>query len=257
MSEGAARPGSAAWHEEDEFWRAVAASLFDDQAWKTAAAEAVQLRDLLDLPRRAAVLDLGCGPGRFLVPLAELGFAVTGVDRTGSYVETARARAGEAGLQVEVVHADMREFKRPTAFDAAISMLTSFGYFEDPEQDLRVLQNVCESLRPGGALLIDTVGKEVLGRIFQPRDWKRAGNEFWLFDRRPVGGWSWMQNTWIRIHDGRVSEYELGHRLFSAVELASIARAAGFADTQVFGGLEGTPYDESAKRLVLVARKPT
>jgi SAM-dependent methyltransferase len=149
----------------------------------------------------------------------------------------------------------MREFERPGVFDAAISMLTSFGYFEDPADDLKVLQRVLTSLKPGGILLIDTMGKEILGRIFQARDWKRVGDEVWLFERRPVRAWSWMENTWIRVRDGVWEEYEIGHRLFSAMELGTLARAAGFAEVAAYGDLTGAPYDEAASRLIVLARK--
>lgn len=248
-------PDAEAWYDDDSFWTAASGSLFGDEAWQTAAAEAGQLTALLGLERGDSVLDLGCGPGRYALPLAGLGQAVTGVDRTATYLEEARARAEAAGLEVEFVRADMREFRRSQAFDAAISMLTSFGYFEDPEDDQRVLRNVLDSLKPGGILLIDTIGKEILGRIFQARDWKRVGDELWLFERRPVRAWSWMENTWIRIREGQSEEFEIGHRLFSAVELGSMAQAAGFSETAAYGDLTGRPYDEDAARLVLLARK--
>jgi SAM-dependent methyltransferase len=249
-------PGAdGAWYDDDGFWQAASASLFGDEAWQAAAADAGQLVALLGLERGDAVLDLGCGPGRYALPLAGLGHVVTGVDRTEAYLDEARQRADAAGLEVELVRSDMREFRRREAFEAAISMLTSFGYFEDAEDDLRVLRNVLDSLKPGGVLLIDTLGKEILGRIFQARDWKRVGDEVWLFERRPVRAWSWMENTWTRIRDGALEEYEIGHRLFSAVELASMAQAAGFSETVAYGNLEGAPYDEGADRLVVLARK--
>jgi hypothetical protein len=62
----------------------------------------------------------------------------------------------------------MREFRREAVFDLALSLFTSFGYFAAREDDLTVLQNVRAGLRPGGAFLIDVVGKEWLARHFQP-----------------------------------------------------------------------------------------
>jgi cyclopropane fatty-acyl-phospholipid synthase-like methyltransferase len=192
-----------AWHDDDRFWQAAASSLFDDAAWASAAADAELLAELLELEPGSTVLDLGCGPGRYAIPLARLGFQVVGVDRTRAFLDAAAERAAAAGVEVELVPADMREFRRPEAFHAVLSMLTSFGYFEDPAEDLRVLRNALAGLRPGGALLIDTMGKEILGRIFQARDWKIQGEETWLFERRPTRSWSWMENTWIRIHETR------------------------------------------------------
>ena len=243
------------WFEDDRFWRAAADSLFDDEAWESAAVDAGHLAALLDLEPGAPVLDLGCGPGRYALPLAGMGFEVTGVDRTGHYLEEASRRAAAARLTIELVRADMREFNRAGGFAVAINMLTSFGYFEDPEDDLRVLRNVLASLRPGGRLLIDTIGKEVLGRIFQARDWKTVGDDVWLFERQPVQAWSWMHNTWIRIRDGERERFEIGHRLYSAAELMRLTLDAGFSEAEAFGDLEGANYDETSHRLVVVARK--
>lgn len=44
----------------------------------------------------------------------------------------------------------MRTFRRPAAFDGAVNLYTSFGYFDDQEEDRRVLRNLRESLRPAG-----------------------------------------------------------------------------------------------------------
>lgn len=46
----------------------------------------------------------------------------------------------------------------------AINLFTSFGYFEDPAEDLRVAKNLHESLKPGGKLVMEMMGKEVLAR---------------------------------------------------------------------------------------------
>ncbi|NIV31492.1 MAG: methyltransferase domain-containing protein, partial [Anaerolineae bacterium] len=96
---------------------------------------------------------------------------MTGVDRTAAYLQKARDAAGVEGLAVEWIEADAREFLRPAAFDLAINMYTSFGYFEDPAEDRRVAENLCTSLSPGGNLVMDLMGKERLARIFSPRSW--------------------------------------------------------------------------------------
>ena len=98
------------------------------------------------------MLDLCCGPGRFSIELAKRGFRVTGVDRTRFLLGKAKSREKKAGVKVEWVESDMRDFVRPGAFDLALSMFTSFGYFDDKADDLRVLRQVCESLKPGGEI---------------------------------------------------------------------------------------------------------
>lgn len=247
--------GVPAWHEDDQFWVEAAGPLFDERAWREAADQARDLTELLELDPPARILDLGCGPGRFALPLARLGFRVTGVDRTRAFLEQAERRAAEEGLEVELVEADMREFSRPGGFDAAISMLTSFGYFEDPAEDLRVVANVYASLEDGGSCLVDTYGKEVIARIFQPRDWKETDDAVWLYERRVTDGWSWMENRWMRIADGERREYRVGHRLFSGAELQRVLSEGGFSRTRSYGDLGGGDYDHEAARLVVVGWK--
>jgi len=138
------------WHEDDSFWEDFHDALFSPRHWEQAPQEIDAVLALSGTGPGASVLDLCCGPGRHSVELARRGFRVTGVDRTGRYLDEARAKAAEMGLEIEFVQSDMREFTRPSAFDLVISLYTSFGYFEDQDEDRKVLRNIHESLRPEG-----------------------------------------------------------------------------------------------------------
>ncbi|NIT57732.1 MAG: methyltransferase domain-containing protein, partial [Aliifodinibius sp.] len=115
----------------------------------------------LGIEASSPILDLGCGIGRHTLELAHRGFTVTGVDRTQTYLNKAREKARIGGLEVEFVQADMRSFRRTGAFEAVINLFSSFGYFENPEEDRRVVENVYDSLKPGGRFLVEMMGKEV------------------------------------------------------------------------------------------------
>jgi SAM-dependent methyltransferase len=244
------------WHESDAFWEDTAPFVFGPRQWEAAAREAELAAILVDLPDGAAVLDMGCGPGRHAVEFARRGFHVTGVDRTVAALDRAKQRAADLKLDIEWVQADMREFRRPEAFDAAINLYTSFGYFQEKADDRRVLENMLASLRPGGRLALELIGKEILARIFQKRDWEMAEDGTLLLQERHVEqDWSWMRARWIVIKGSERHEYLLTHRVYSAVELRELAADVGFVDVRVYGSLAGTPYDERAERLVLTARK--
>jgi SAM-dependent methyltransferase len=188
--------------------------------------------------------------------LARRGFRVTGVDRTAAYLEQARRQAEAEGLTVEWVQADMREFCRPDAFDAAINLYTAFGYFEDPADDRAVATNLLRSLRSGGGLVIELMGKEVLARIFLERYWTELPDGTLILEEGQIRpGWDWVENRWILIRGTERTEFRVSHRLYSAVELSSLLTGCGFASVDVYGGLDGSPYDHTARRLVVVARK--
>jgi len=109
---------------------------------------------LLALPPGASLVDLGCGRGRHTIPLSLKGFRVTGVDLSDVMLNLARERASRERATVEWVREDMRTFIRPGAFDACLSLFTSFGYFCD-EENQGVLTNMARSLKESGVFLLD------------------------------------------------------------------------------------------------------
>jgi SAM-dependent methyltransferase len=245
------------WYEDDAFWVAMSTALFDPDRLAGTAAEVDAVQDLTGMMAGMDVLDLCCGPGRHSIELARRGMKVTGVDRTRPYLRRARRKAEREGLDVTFLEQDMRQPLGERRFDVAINMFTSFGYFEAPSDDLRVAANLLRALRPGGVLLIDTIGKEILARGWQNRDWAELPEGgFLLQERRLSHGWSWIDNRWVLIRDGAVEEFTIGHRLYAASELAGLLRSVGFASVQVFGSLGGDPYDERCQRMVLVAFTP-
>jgi SAM-dependent methyltransferase len=243
------------WHEEDAFWATFGPTMFTDEAWERAAAEIDGVLGIAEVEPPARVLDLCCGPGRHALELCRRGFAVTGVDRTAGYLAEARARAGTLSLQrCDLVEADAREFVRPGAFELVVNLFTSFGYFEDPAGDRRMLENIHRSLVPGGTLVMDLMSKEVFARIYRARDWRPlADGSFMLEEREVMGAWEGVRNRWIRIRDGKVSEARFDLRLYSATELSRLLEETGFVEVAVFGGLDGRPYDHKAERLVIRA----
>ncbi|NPV48933.1 MAG: class I SAM-dependent methyltransferase [Armatimonadetes bacterium] len=244
------------WHEDDSFWELLAPHMFPPQRVAAAVGDVDSILRLTGLAPGAAVLDLCCGPGRHALEFARRGFRVTGVDRTAAHLQRARAAASDERLDIEFVLADAREFARPAAFDLALNLFTSFGYFADPSDDLRVARNLYDSLRPGGRLIMELMGKEVLARIFQPRGWEEADSVILLQERAVCQDWGWIENRWILVGEGTTREWSVGHRLYSAVELKRLLQDAGFTACAAFGALSGAPYDHQAQRLVVLATRP-
>jgi SAM-dependent methyltransferase len=246
----------AAWYENDDFWETWAPYLFSQARLRNASAEVDQIIELLQLAPDASLLDFCCGVGRHCLEFARRGYAVTGVDRTRAYIERARAQSGAEGLTVEFVETDARAFRRPGAFDAAISMFTSFGYFEDPADDLKTAQVLHNALKPGGRLVIDILGKEVLARKFTERVWhQHEDGTFGLEERKIRSGWDWIDSRWILINAGKIWEGVVSTRIYSGAELVDLLKRAGFTGVRLHGNLSGGLYDQSAERLIAVASK--
>lgn len=243
------------WHEDDSFWEHVAPILFGETCWQSTAPQINQIIALLNLHPPARVLDLCCGMGRHSLELARRGFTVTGVDRTAAYLDRARQLAEKEALQVEFVREDMRRFVRPEQFDLVLNLFTSFGYFENPAEDRRVLVNMAQSLRPDGRLVMEMMGKEIVARTFRERDWREEDGVIWLEERKVSKDWTWVDNRWILLRGAKREEFRVSHRLYSAAELTGLLRECGFGRIETYGDLAGNPYDHRAERLVVVAGK--
>ncbi|NVM31236.1 MAG: class I SAM-dependent methyltransferase [Candidatus Helarchaeota archaeon] len=243
------------WHENDDFWEIMAPKLFTEEHWKRAPEEVEKVIALLEIEPAAHVLDLCCGPGRHSLELARRGFTVTAVDRTLTYLHEAQNQAKLDKLAIEFIQDDMRSFIKSDTFDAIINLYTSFGYFENLEDDKKVLGNIYSSLKSGGKLLIDIIGKEILPRIYHERDWYEKEGTFYLEERQPIDGWERIKNRWIMIRGDEKHEFEIIHRLYSGTELSWLLSEAAFHSIQLFGSFEGTPYDHTAQRLIAIAIK--
>jgi len=244
------------WYDKDETWENLAGVLFPRRRWEKAETEIGLLLGLLRMTGDETILDIPCGQGRHALELARRGFEVTAVDRTASYLDEARRRARDQNLQVQWVQDDMRRFSRPEAFDIVLNMYTSFGYFQDIEDDRAAARVFFEALRPGGRLVMELHGKENLAAGFSARDWVELDDGRVLLEERTIiDDWRAVRNRWIIYHDGERYELEFSLRLYGASELVDLLRGVGFSGITVFGNLEGDPYDEHALRLVIVATK--
>jgi len=248
----------AHWFDDDDLWNAISRFLFtDERCGNASSGEVDAIVTLLGVSPPAQILDLCCGVGRHSLELAARGFAVTAVDRTAAYLEKARRSTAGKSLAIEFVQASMGEFCRPGTFDAAINMFTSFGYFASDDEELAVLTNVVESLKSGGRLMIDVLGKEVLCRRFQPRTWQASpdGTAVLLEERKVRSGWASIENRWIVFDETGKHEFHFDIRVYSGRELEQLLQRAGFREVTLYGNLNGGPYDHDAERLVAAARK--
>jgi cyclopropane fatty-acyl-phospholipid synthase-like methyltransferase len=243
------------WYQDASFWKTFESTIFNQERLDAAGEEVDRIIKLLALEKGAKILDLCCGTGRHSLELSRRGYQVVGVDLTQEYLDKAHRQAEGEGLNVQFVISDMRRFCQIESFDAVINMFTAFGYFEIEADNKRVLANIHCSLRKGGTLILDTIGKEILARIFQKRDWYETNGGIFLRECKAQQNWSWIDSRWMMLENGKIREFRFGHRIYSAVEIENMLNECGFSSVNIYGDLEGADYDHNAKRLVAVARK--
>lgn len=241
------------WFAKADFWSLFYDWMFPAESFDQARE---QVDDIIKLTgvSAGAVLDLGCGPGRHSVPLSKAGFQVTAVDLQPVLLDKARELAARENATIQFIQDDMRSFRRVESFDLALSMFSSFGYFEDSAEDFRVLENVYCPLKSGGRFLIHLRGKEVHAKGFTETMSSQNGDL--IFQRTPNSDdWTRALTTWVYVSGHRADSFEVTLNLYSGAELRDLLRRAGFRNVRLYGDLEGSPYDQNATRLIAVAEK--
>jgi ubiquinone/menaquinone biosynthesis C-methylase UbiE len=208
---------------------------------------------LVGLEPAAEVLDCPCGYGRHSIEFARLGFHVVGADRSEVLLAEAKRRTGEVEWP-RFIQADYRELPfEDASFDCVTNLFTSLGFWGD-EGDRRAIAEFRRVLRPGGALVIETMHRDRLMAIYHPRSWEELPDGSLMVEQRTIDyerGVTAVIHQLVEQSGNRIAaRYEL--RVYTATELIGFARDAGFEHVSCHGDFDETPLSRDT-RLVLVA----
>lgn len=243
------------WFDNEEFWSLFYEWMFPEESFHQAREQTDDLIRFSGVDK-GAVLDLCCGPGRHSVPFAEKGFTVTGVDLQPMLLEKARYYSDRENVNIEYIEENMLTFKRSDAFDLVISMFSSFGYFSNPEDDFRVLENAYHSLKSDGKILMDVRGKEIHAMANVTSYSQEMPNGDLIFHRTEVNDdWTRSRSDWVYVKGEKAHRFKMEFNLYSGSELRALLKKAGFSDVKIYGDLKGSAYNHNAKRLVVLAQK--
>ncbi|MCY4412823.1 MAG: class I SAM-dependent methyltransferase [Caldilineaceae bacterium] len=232
-------------------------------------------------------LELGCGTGRVLLPLAEAGFQVVGLDKSAALLAIARRKLAKQGFEsetvasesaadgsrmVRLVQADMTSFElAQTEVDFAFVVSNTLMHLTTQAEQLLALQCAHRHLRAGGLLLIDLFNPDVaylesISGIQELADWwedEESGARVLKWTTRYVDAARQLQET-IFVYeevfaDGRNAQTRLSFplRFWWPDEGAMLLEQAGFAVDELYGDFDGSPYRPDGERLIFIARKKT
>ncbi len=262
------------WFESENFWTQYAPIMFDDARWAEAPAVAQYVKDLAGLASGSKVLDAGCGLGRISVELAALDLDVTGVDIIQSELDAARESAEAEGVPLTLINHDLRTFRAPGQFDCAINLYTSFGYCATIEEDMQILRNIADSLKPGGTFILECTSRETAILYWTPgEEFERAGYKV-VTHFEVVGAWEGLRSQWTLYpldkeenglprrcaprNDGAsqsIVDHTFVQRLYPATFLRDKLLDCGFSSAEVYGDYDLSPYNEKARTMVIIGKK--
>ena len=224
------------------------------------------------------VLELACGTGRVLVPLAEAGNRVVGLDASPHMLALAREKLAAAGpaaaARARLVQGDMRCFELGdedgAPFDLAIIAVKSFGYLVDRADQQRALAAVAAHLRPGGLLALDLLNPTPAWLLEPPGSLRQD-----LVQRVPERGVTVARTeavvrtdlaAQVRVirsayevvaDDGAVTKrfVEWPFRYTYRFEAEHLLERAGFAIDAVYGGYRREPFASESGAMIFLARR--
>lgn len=167
------------------------------------------------------VLDMGCGTGRFTVPMARKGAQVTGLDLSQGMLDVASRKLAEQGLHADMHQGDMADLPFDDGtFDTVTSML---ALMHVPLADRSaVFREVSRVLKPGGRMLL-CVKNSVFERLFK-------GDRFASVDVTDVED---KKLVFTRTSDG--TEYTAPWYSFAPHDLTALFAKAGMTVTHLRG----------------------
>jgi SAM-dependent methyltransferase len=123
------------------------------------------------------LLELACGSGQLIVPIAAAGFSAIGLDSSAEMLEAAKRRAAASGAQVRWVHGDMRNFDLGERFPLIFVARNSLLHLSEPEDFGAFFSSVRRHLNPGGVLAFDIFNPSL------PMLCRRAGERSRLMEK--------------------------------------------------------------------------
>jgi ubiquinone/menaquinone biosynthesis C-methylase UbiE len=218
--------------------------------------EVARLMEILALPSGARILDVPCGQGRHAHLLAEAGFDVDGLDYSRDLLARAKQRGTAPTLRY--TRGDMRQMPSRWSgrFDAVANLFTSFGFFVDPNDDVRVIAEFARVLKPDGILVWHGGSRDGVMRRFLDRDWWQTEDGTMIAHERSfdsLSGVLTVRSTWRGRKDSGEREHRI--RLYTATRLAELCAAAGLIVEEAYDGWNPRPLSRKSSEMVLVARK--
>jgi ubiquinone/menaquinone biosynthesis C-methylase UbiE len=205
------------------------------------------LTEVLALEPGARVLDVGCGPGRHAVALAQGGYSVTGIDISRKFLDLAAERARSAGVRAAFFEVDAREMPFDDEFDAVISICQgAFGLMG--ADDSLVLKRIAEAAKPGGRVAVTAFSAYFEAR--HPREGAHIDADAGVVH----------EVTSIKDEDGNDATADLWTGVYTPRELRLLAIGVGLAPQAVWsvepGDFAKRPPDLEHPELLLLGAKP-
>lgn len=211
------------------------------------------------------ILELACGTGRVTIALAQEGFSVTGIDNSEGMLKEARRKSAEAGVEVEWVKADMRDFDLDKVFSLIILPANAVCHLLDLSDFEGCLVNVRKHLALNGRFVIDVFVPKMELLINKPGE----RSPFSEYDDPDGRGRIVVTESYVYESDAQIKriktyhsipgedeeiEGELNMRMYFPQELDALIKYNRFMIDSKYGSYDRTGFDSESGKQVVVCK---
>lgn len=201
----------------------------------------------LNLPEDATILDLACGKGRHSIYLNQMGFQVTGADLSSNSIAIAK------DFENETLHFVEHDMRKPfdQKFDAIFNLFTSFGYFENEDDNFTTLKAIKDSISEYGFAVIDFMNVPNVLSNLVPEEVKNVENIDFHIKRYLKDGYIYKE---IDFEDqGEKYHFTEKVKALTLIDFETLMENAGIYLLDVFGDYKLKKYHkQESERLILI-----
>jgi SAM-dependent methyltransferase len=217
---------------------------------------------------KGPVLDIACGTGRILLPCAQAGADIDGLDLYEGMLAPLRKKAAALALSPNLYRADMSDFQLPRHYALIMITFNAFGHNLTQEAQIRCLELCRQHLLPGGVLAFDGAFPGVAW-IGAPQNMRvlegecihpQTGLPVRYFDTRRFDRVQQIQYSTNEAEfldaDGKVTAVhrsQIAIRWVYKEEMALLLRVVGFPRWEICGGFDRRPLTEETDQMIVLA----
>ena len=205
------------------------------------------LISFLNIKKEEKLLDLACGKGRHSIFLNQLGYHVIGADLSKNSINIAKEFENES---LHFVEHDMRNSFQ-SKFDVILNLFTSFGFFEDDNEDIKILQNIKNGLNPNGIAIIDFMNSKKVIKNLVPEETQIIDGITFKLTRYVENGFIVKEINFDA--DGEHHTYFEKVKCLDLTKINLYLNSVGFKIKHTFGNYQLDAFNENTSdRLILV-----
>jgi len=221
--------------------------LYKDRNYREAQIFMDNLTHYLNLPERAKVLDLACGKGRHSIYLNQLGFDVLGVDLSENSISVAKKNENDT------LHFSVHDMRIPfeEKYDAIFNLFTSFGYFENENDNLTTLTAIKESLSEYGFGVIDFMNATNVISNLVPHEVKTVDDIDFHIKRFHIDGYIYKEIDFE--NNGEKFHFTEKVRALTLADFQQLMDEAGIYLLDIFGDYKLRKFHKTdSERLIMI-----